>query len=232
MASDTPPIPTTAPLAPGFKLWDVPTRLIHWALVGLIGFSWWSASAGQMEWHRWSGYAVLGLITYRVIWGFVGSRSARFSHFVKGPGAILAYARTLFSREPSKTVGHNPVGALSVLALMAAIVTQVVTGLFSVDTDGLESGPLSDRVSFETGRVFAQWHELSFDAIKVLVVLHLAAIAFYLFYKRSNLVGPMITGRGRSGEDPGLRFAPAWLALLVALLAGALTWWVSKGGRF
>jgi cytochrome b len=114
---------------------------------------------------------------------------------------------------------------------MGAIVAQVVTGLFTVDTDGLESGPLSDRVSFETGRVFAQWHEWSFTAIQVLVVLHLAAIIFYLVHKRSNLIGPMITGRRTLAEDPGLKFAPVWLAALIAVLAAGLTWWVMKGLR-
>ncbi|PIC00513.1 cytochrome b/b6 domain-containing protein [Caulobacter sp. X] len=229
MSSDAPSI---APRQRGFKLWDAPTRLTHWALVGLIGFSWWSASTGHMDWHRWSGYSVLALITFRLIWGVVGSQSARFSQFVKGPRTVLAYARTLGDRTPSSTPGHNPVGALSVLALLAAIVTQVVTGLFSVDIDGLESGPLADRVSFETGRQFAQWHDWSFTAIQALVLAHVAAVVFYLVYKRSNLIRPMVTGRRRLDADPQLAFAPPWLALLIALVAAALTYWVMKGLRF
>lgn len=222
---------SAAPKPRGFKLWDAPTRLVHWALVGLIGFSWWSANTGRMDWHRWSGYSVLALITFRLIWGLVGSQSARFSQFVKGPRAVLAYARTLGARTPSSTPGHNPVGALSVLVLLLTIVTQVVTGLFSVDTDGLESGPLADRVSFETGRLFAQWHGWSFTLLQALVLLHVAAVVFYGVYKRSNLLGPMVTGRRRLDTDPKLAFAPLWRAGLVALAAVALTYWVMGGLR-
>lgn len=213
------------------RLWDAPTRLVHWALVGLIGVCWWAADVGRLDWHRWSGYGVLGLLIFRLIWGFAGSGSARFASFVKGPAATLAYLRTLPSRTPSEKPGHNPLGALSVLAILAALIVQVVTGLFAVDVDGLESGPLSDRVDFETGRTLALWHHWSFWALEALVVLHLAAVAFYLVYKRANLVGPMITGRGRFPSDPGLSFAPRWRAALAAAVALAVVWWVAKGLR-
>jgi len=214
------------------KLWDGPTRLVHWGLVVLIAFSWWSAETGRLTWHRWSGYAVVGLVVFRIIWGFVGSGSARFSRFVRGPAAVAAYFRTLPNRSPTDVPGHNPLGALSVLAILALLAVQVVTGLFAVDLDGFEGGPLSDRVDFDTGRRFAAWHELSFTGIQVLVALHVAAVIFYLVYKRNNLIGPMISGRRSFARDPGLTFAPAWLALLVAVLAGAFAWWVSKGLRF
>ena len=214
------------------RLWDGPTRIVHWGIVILIAFSWWSAKIGKnMEWHRWSGYGVLGLILFRLMWGFVGSRTAQFSSFVRGPAATFAYLKTLPSRAHAETPGHNPVGALSVLAILAAVVTQVTTGLFSVDIDGIESGPLSDKVSFDTGRVFAKIHSWSFTAIELLVVLHIAAVAFYLTYKRSNLVAPMITGRRLFSTDPGLTFAPLWRAILVALIAGGLTWFIMKGLR-
>ena len=214
------------------RLWDGPTRIVHWAIVILIAFSWWSAEvAKNLEWHRWSGYGVLGLILFRLIWGFVGSSTARFASFVRGPAATLAYAKTLPRRAHAETPGHNPVGALSVLAILAALATQVTTGLFAVDIDGIESGPLSDKVSFDTGRVFAKIHSVTFTAIEVLVILHIAAVVFYLAYKRSNLIAPMITGRRAFTADPGLKFAPLWRAILVALVAGGLTWFVMKGLR-
>jgi cytochrome b len=213
------------------RLWDGPTRLVHWSLAGLIGFAWWSAEAGRLEWHRWSGYAVLGLLVFRLIWGFAGSASARFTGFVRGPAATLAYLRTLPERVHVEVPGHNPLGALSVLAILTVLIVQVVTGLFAVDIDGLESGPLSDRVSFDTGRLLAHWHHLSFSALQALVALHLAAVAFYLAYKRSNLVGPMITGRARFASDPGLRFAPAWRVLVVAALAALAAWFAARGLR-
>lgn len=213
------------------RLWDGPTRLVHWALVALVVFSWWSAEERHMEWHRWSGYAVIGLVVFRLIWGFVGSRTAQFASFVRGPKATLAYARTLPSRVHAVALGHNPLGAWSVLAILAALLAQVTTGLFAVDVDGLESGPLSDRVSFDTGRQFAEWHEWSFTALQVLIALHVAAILFYALYKRADLVRPMVTGRQRFETDPELAFAPAWRIVLVAAIAAAVAWFTSKGFR-
>jgi len=213
------------------RLWDAPTRIVHWALVVLIGFAWWSAEFDHLEWHRWSGYGVVGLVAFRLIWGFAGSGSARFASFVQGPRATLAYLKTLPSRAHAETPGHNPLGAWSVLAILATLVVQVVTGLFAVDIDAFEGGPLSDRVDFDTGRLIAEWHEWSFTALQVLVALHLAAVAFYLVYKRANLIGPMITGRKAFARDPGLNFAPLWRAVVVVLAAAAFAWWVSKGLR-
>jgi cytochrome b len=214
------------------RLWDGPTRIVHWALVALIGFAWWSGETGHMDWHRLAGYAVLGLLVFRLIWGVVGSSSARFTSFVRGPGATLDYIRRLPSREHHETPGHNPLGAVSVLAILGVLVIQVVTGLFAVDVDGIESGPLSDRVSFDTGRLLAHWHHRSFWALEVLVALHLVAIVFYAIYKRADLVRPMVTGRQKFLRDPALAFAPVWKAALAALVAGFVAWWVAKGLRF
>jgi cytochrome b len=213
------------------RLWDGPTRIVHWALVATIGFAWWAGETDHMDWHRLAGYAVLGLVVFRLIWGFAGSGSARFASFVKGPGATLGYLRTLPSRSYHAAPGHNPLGAWSVLAILAALVVQVVSGLFSVDIDGLESGPLSDRVDFDTGRLFARWHHLSFSALQALVLLHIAAVIFYAIYKRADLIRPMVTGRGRFETDPGLRFAPLWRAALVAAAAALVAWWTAKGLR-
>lgn len=215
------------------RLWDLPTRLTHWSLAILVAFSWWSAESEKMDWHRWSGYAVLGLLVFRLFWGFAGSSTARFSGFVKGPAAVLAYARTLGARAPSQAAGHNPLGALSVLALIAALIAQVGFGLFAVDVDGLESGPLSHLVEFDTGRAFAELHETSFNVLLALIGLHLAAVAFYLVYKRENLIRPMVTGwRAVAGAPADVRFAPAWRALVGIALAVAVAWFVAKGLRF
>jgi cytochrome b len=213
------------------RLWDGPTRVVHWALVVLIPFAWWSAEAGKMDWHRLAGYGVTGLIVFRLIWGFAGSASARFAGFVRGPGATLAYVRTLPSRARKDLPGHNPVGAWSVLAILAVLVAQVVTGLFAVDVDAIEAGPLSDRVDFDTGRLFAKWHHWSFWALEALVALHVAAVVFYLTYKRANLIAAMVTGRQAFAEDPKLAFAPAWRAALAAVAAGLIAWCVARGLR-
>ena len=214
------------------KIWDAPVRVFHWALVALIAFSWWSVKAHHMEWHLLSGYAVLGLVIFRVIWGFVGSDTARFASFVRGPKATLAYLRTLPSRHAPAAPGHNPLGAWSVLALLGLIAAVVGLGLFSVDVDGLDSGPLADRVSFDFGRACARLHDQGFDVLLWLIGLHVAAVAFYLVYKRRDLIGPMILGSGRAGSDgPGPRFAPVWRLVLAVAVAGGLAWFVAKGLR-
>ena len=210
------------------RLWDAPVRIVHWLLVVLIGFSWWS-SDDHLEWHRWSGYAILGLVAFRLWWGFAGGGAARFKSFVRGPKAVAAYVRSLPGAAPANVPGHNPLGGWSVLAILAALVGQVSAGLFATDVDGLESGPLSHLVDFDTSRAFAEAHELIFRVLQGLVVLHVAAVLFYLFYKRTNLIGPMITGRRAFPEDPGLAGAPAWRLWLGVALAAGLAWWVSKG---
>lgn len=209
-------------------VWDVPTRLFHWLLVLLVVVSWWSADARRMDWHRYSGYAVLGLLAFRILWGFVGSSTARFAGFVRSPAATLRYLRG----EPAG-IGHNPLGAWSVLAMLGLLVLRVGLGLFAVDVDGFESGPLSDRVSFEAGRQAAEWHHLAFNALLTLIALHVAAVIGHLVFRRENLIGPMISGSRRCAEDrePMRPQARSVLALCVALAALA-AWAVARGLRF
>lgn len=219
-----------APAGVRIKLWDGPVRLVHWLLAGLIGFSWW-ASDDHLDWHQWSGYGVIGLVLFRIYWGFAGGGAARFSSFVRGPRAILSYLKTVKSRAPATTPGHNPLGALSIVAFLLVLLVQVATGLFAVDVDAFQGGPLSDRVSFDTGRQIAELHELSFRALQALVVLHVGAVLYYLVWKRTDLIGPMITGRRRLPSDPGLPEAPLWRLALGVSLAVAAAWFVSKGLR-
>ncbi len=219
-----------APPGSRVRLWDAPTRLVHWALVGLVAFSWWSAEEGKMDLHRYSGYAVLGLLVFRLFWGFFGASSARFAGFVRGPGAVISYARGLLSKAPSETPGHNPLGGLSVLALLGVMIAQVSFGLFAVDIDGLESGPLSQYVDFDTGRVFAELHEVSFAALQILIVLHLGAVIYYLAWKRENLVRPMVLGwRTFSSAVLPMRPAPLWRLFAGVVLAAAAAWFVANG---
>lgn len=215
-----------------FRLWDGPTRITHWGFVIALGLCWWTAEAGHMAWHRWSGYAALAMLVFRILWGFVGSGSSRFSHFMRGPGQTLAYARTLASRSPSQAAGHNPLGALSVVAILASLAVQITAGLFAVDVDGFESGPLSYLVSFEQGRLAAKIHGVNFTILQILAALHVAAILFYLVYKRTNLIGPMITGRRALDADPQLSFAGWRRILIVGAISAAGAFLVAKGLRF
>jgi len=195
-----------------------------------VAASWWTAEAKRMDWHRYCGYALLSLATFRVYWGFFGSSTARFSEFVRGPKVIVSYLKGRWAAMP----GHNPLGALSVLALLGVLLTQIVLGLFAVDVDGIESGPLSTYVSFDAGRVAAEWHEELFDALLWLIGLHVAAVLFYLFYRKENLVGAMLHGSRRfsSGPVTSVRTA-SWLRFIVGvLLAAALTWMVTRAFQF
>ncbi|MFN9847351.1 MAG: cytochrome b/b6 domain-containing protein [Alphaproteobacteria bacterium] len=223
-------MPQAPPEGVKVRLWDGPVRVVHWLLVALISFSWW-ASEDHLDWHQWSGYGVVGLLLFRIYWGFAGSEAARFASFVRGPRVTLAYLKTVSARTPSATAGHNPLGALSILALLGLLTVQVITGLFAVDVDAYQGGPLSHLVSFDQGRRLAELHDLNFRGLQALVALHVAAIVFYLVWKRTNLIGPMITGLRRLPVDPGLARAPLWRLALGVALAGAIAWFISKGLR-
>ena len=212
------------------RVWDAPTRLVHWLVVLLFVFSWWSAETGRMEWHRWSGYTLLGLVIFRIYWGMAGSSTAKFSQFVRGPRAISGYLKGGWAVAP----GHNPLGALSVVALLALLVTQVVLGLFAVDVDGIESGPLSTYVSFETGRAAADWHEDNFNVLTALILLHIAAVMYYVFFRKQALVAAMVHGRRAYPEPqpPPMQSASVVRLLLGIVLASALTWWVARAFQF
>lgn len=214
--------------APSRRLlvWDIYIRLFHWLLVALLGFSWWSGERHEMEWHRLSGYAILFLLIFRLYWGFVGSGTARFGHFVRSPRAAFAYLGHLRTRPYRATAGHNPVGGWSVLLMLVSLVAMVTAGLFAVDVDGLESGPLANYVSFDQGRVAADLHGLLFNLLLALVALHIVAILYYLLRLRHNLIGPMIHGRGTMPveETNDLPSGAAWKALAGLLIAAACVW--------
>lgn len=204
-------------------VWDWALRLFHWAIVLLVGLMWWSAETDRMDLHTKLGMIVVGLVAFRIIWGVIGPPTARFATMIAGPKAIAAYVQDLLGRRHKPGLGHNPLGTLSVFALLLALVAQVGSGLFAVDVDGLNSGPLSTLVSFETGRQLAEIHELSFKALQVLVLLHLAAIVTYLVVFKDNLVRPMLTGRRarsdfKSEELPDNK-ASLWRVLLAVALA-------------
>lgn len=215
---------------PARPLWDLPTRIVHWALVVLLLVSWFTGGE-NMQLHRWSGYGVLALLVFRLWWGVAGGSTARFMHFLTGPKATLAHLRTLGRREPSAAAGHNALGAWSVLAMIAVMLVQVGLGLFATDIDGLESGPLSHLIDFDASRVAADLHEITFRVLQALVALHIAAIAFYWIWKRQNLVGAMITGK-RVFQGQALRPARLWSLAFGIILAMLIAWAIAKGLRF
>ena len=220
-------------------VWDLPTRLFHWSLVVLIGFSWWSAEyrdidwlhRSGMEWHRISGLIVCGLLIFRILWGLFGTSTARFTQFVKGPKAIWAYLRPAKDEAKVETLGHNPLGAISVVALLLLLLVQITSGLFATDEDMMESGPLSSFVNFDQSRVAAAIHHISFSLLQLLVLVHIIAILFYLFVKKRNLTGTMITGHQPATDKSGAAAKPGsrWLLLLAILLSAGLASWIGYG---
>jgi cytochrome b len=212
------------------RVWDLPIRLFHWLVTVLFGFCWWSAENDHLDWHMLAGFAVLALVLFRIYWGFAGSATARFISFLKGPRTVFGYARNLFRQSESVAFGHNPMGGWSVIALILLLLVQTVLGLFAIDVDGINAGPLDTLVSFELGRRFAHLHGRVFNLLLILTAIHLGAVLFYWLFKRENLIGPMITGRRRLPSWAlwtELYFAPLWRAGLGLLVAGLLVAWVA-----
>ena len=214
------------------KIWDLPVRLFHLAIIILVCVSWWSAEnmdgmslseIDYLEVHIWSGCTILALVLFRIAWGFLGSTSARFSHFLKGPGTVFGYAKSLFSSAHPKWIGHNPLGGWSVLLMLALLLAMPLFGLFSADDELMgfgPSGPLSGLLADETAYEMADIHETLWSILQIVVLVHIAAALFYLVVKRQNLIGAMITGSGNVEGAETLRFRPLWLALVVLAVSG------------
>lgn len=210
------------------RIWDLPTRLFHWLLVGLIGLSWYSGANDMLDLHQWSGLTILTLVVFRLIWGVVGSTTARFSHFLKGPKAVRAYLREFFSNRRTPAPGHNPLGGWMVTALLIAVAAQGTMGLFTDDAV-LFSGPLSHLVSEDTAYAITSVHEAFFNVILVLAGIHVAAILVYRLFKGEGLTWPMITGRKSlpapiAAKAQKLSFKSPWLALAWLAVAAMLIW--------
>lgn len=205
-------------------VWDIPVRFFHWALVLLIGFSWLSGEMEWMEWHLYSGYAVLALVLFRVVWGFVGSTHARFSDFIYGPGALIAYIRTLPSRTAAKFAGHNPLGGISVVLILLCVLVQTGTGLFSND-DILTEGPLYKHITKELSDWLTTIHKYNFNVLLGLIGVHIGAVLYYLFYKSENLIKPMFTGRKQLPADAKpATMRGTGLALILLAVCAAGVW--------
>ncbi len=220
------------------RVWDLPIRLFHWLLAACMVAAFVSAQSGgytAQRVHYLCGYAVLVLVGFRVSWGFAGSRYARFTQFVRGPATTLRYALGLLGKSDTADApgypGHNPLGALSVLALLAACGVQAVSGLFSKDDIDSE-GPLARHVSDALVDRFSGIHETGQTVLYALLALHLTAIVFYRWAKREKLVGPMITGDKVVVAGTG---APAaedrtlWPRAVLLLAANALIVWLIVG---
>lgn len=211
-----------------FRLWDLPTRIFHWALALCVTGSFITAKIGgnAMVWHGRIGIAVVGLLVFRLVWGFAGSTYARFSQFVRGPDAIKAYLRGQW-----QGAGHNPLGALSALAMLAMLTLLVATGLFANDDIAFE-GPLYALVGKELSDRVVGIHRLIEPVIILLVLAHLAAIFYYVRIRKDSLIAPMITGwkvgAGDTAKGGGAIAFCIALAIALAATYGASGAWLPE----
>jgi|SRR6185369_10997327 cytochrome b len=208
-------------------LWDLPVRLFHWSLAALVVFSYITAKVGGtwMDWHLRSGYAILALLLFRVAWGAVGSSTARFSTFVRGPRIVLSYLRETSAGRRPDVVGHNPAGGWMVVLMIVALLVQAATGLFS-DDEIATQGPLAVKVSNAAVSRMSTIHSWNEWVLVTFVVLHVVAIVVYHRVLRVNLVGPMLHGRGLPGIELAAPRNAGIAAVLFAIACGAVYWLV------
>lgn len=205
------------------RIWDLPLRVFHWTLLVCVAGAFISVNIGgnAMVWHGRFGLTVVGLLAFRLVWGFAGSTYARFASFVRGPAVIKAYLRGEWHG-----LGHNPLGALSVLAMLATLSAQVVTGLFAND-DIAYQGYLYALVDSDLSARLTAVHKLFEPVLILLIVAHLGAIAFYTRVKKENLLRPMVVGWketiGESARGGGL------VAFIVAASIAAATAYAASG---
>lgn len=212
-------------------IWDSPTRLFHWILVLAIALCYLTDKFGAFDLHKLCGEFVLALVLFRVVWGFVGSETSRFSQFLASPVAAVQHLLHFRRREPDRQIGHNEAGGWMVVVILAMLLVQIITGLFSNDVDSFIAGPLAAHLSDDAGAQVLHYHRFNFNIIVAVIVLHLVAIAAYKIIKQHDLVPAMITGKKRlPAATPAPRMASPTLAAIIFALCAAVVWGVVKFG--
>jgi len=213
------------------KVWDLPVRLFHWTLMLAVIGAYLSHKAGieYFIYHLWCGYTVVILVSFRILWGIVGTYHARFLNFLRSPAHTIRYGIALLRNQSTHYSGHNPLGGWMVIVLLIALLTQGITGLFGND-EILNVGPLYGYVSNELSLQLTSLHRQLFDWLIALIGLHVLAVLFHQIFKKESLIGAMITGRKPVPEVNGaigIRSSRLWLALaLLTLLCMTLAWFV------
>ena len=211
-------------------VWDLPTRLFHWLLAIDILCLYLTAEAGtpKMEWHFRFGYVALGLVVFRIVWGFIGPRHARFSTFLVGPSRLFAYLRHFGRRDSIAAPGHNPAGAIMVVVLLIMVGLQAITGLFTSD-DIVYAGPYNGAVTGETANKMGALHHQNFSILQWAILAHVVAVLFYVFFKRQNLIGAMLNGRKPANvvsETEAISSSQLLKALILALIVAGGIWYL------
>ena len=209
-------------------MWDAPTRLFHWALAVLILLQYGTAEWHwlDMQWHVRFGYATLALLVFRMVWGFLGSQTARFADFVRGPRRVFGHVRDLTAGRATSKLGHNPLGGWSVLVMLASLLVQTITGLFAANRRHTVFGPWAAQVSDAWSQRLTDIHEINQNVLLFLIALHIVAVLGYWIGRNENLVAPMLGGRKAVASPPALRYASAGRALAALTFAILLVWLV------
>jgi cytochrome b len=213
------------------RVWDLPVRIVHWLLVIGIAGSYVTHKLGvtYFKYHLWFGYLVVVLAAFRILWGFVGTRHARFASFLRGPRQTVSYVKAMIRGTAVATPGHNPAGAWMVILLLVLLLAQGITGLFSND-EIFNTGPLYGYISDSLSLQLTSWHRRMFDWILIAVVLHVLAVIGHRVLAGHDLISPMISGRKPAhllGEHEAIASSRLWLAVvLLAGVAGVVSWFV------
>jgi cytochrome b len=222
------------------KAWDWPTRAFHWTLVFCIVSAWASFRLADrigdptLIWHRWNGYAILVLVVFRLIWGFVGSSTSRFTAFVTWPWNAAAYGFDMLRGRKRLFLGHNPLGTWMILALLAAVAAQGMLGLFSLEHNELVAGPLKRLIAHELSEKVTKWHVWFFNVILALAAVHIAANALYGLVKKEPLIRARKPAEAYEDEDEAvIAEAVGFRALVVLLMAAGIVFGgiIAAGGR-
>jgi len=212
------------------RVWDWPVRVVHWAMVLLLVVLLVTVQIGNgaMAWHMRAGEAMLALVLFRLLWGFAGTRHARFSSFLRGPRAVIAYMRSVFTPHRELHIGHNPLGGWMVVALLLALLLQAATGLYTND-DVLTEGPLVRLISKDLSDAISSFHRRNAWIVVALASAHIGAVFFYLLALKENLVKPMLDGAKTVPGKHAISCDESPNGVKAALLFAAcavVVWWV------
>lgn len=208
-------------------VWDIPVRLFHWLLVFCLCGQWLTAEVLEdaMDIHFYIGYFTLGLIIFRLIWGFFGTKYAKFSSFIAGPKTMLAYLKSIGSKQHTFSIGHNSVGGLILPAVIILVGLQAISGLFTSD-DILYTGPYYDSASDDLQQ-WMQWlHHNIFDLLLAIIGLHLVAIGWYLFFLKHNLIKPMLDGKKAVSTKDSISHSQLVKAIVIMCLVAVFIYWL------
>lgn len=206
------------------EVWDVYIRIFHWLLTFFVLTSFISIKFfDSLYVHFISGHCIVGLLVFRLIWGLVGSETARFKNFIKGPAAILKYIKSLADGKKHKaSYGHSPIAALSVIAMLLILIFQVLSGLFFFDEETFIEGPLAQYGPdglLENARIY---HPIGSKLVMIIIGVHLLALAVYYVFFKQNLIKPMIIGYKNSDEQRKLQVKQGVALLAIACAAGVV----------